>query len=710
MLKTHYSASEIIGLKLPCVPATVQGITIKAKNESWPSSKRVGRGGGKEYALAGMPQEVQTAIREREAKQALALLPKPQLPAVIEHVRASDTEHQRLIADARKGVLAALEKLMQSHGIKLKPAARKLLALAAEEPAGQLARMLKLARDPRGKDDPNALPHVCWFQRLVDRAETDTLSPRMPQADMSVPPWAPVFLSYWQTPEKRSVDHAYRMCAKAWDASTGALPSIYQVRRFIEKMGTVARSRGRMLDVEHKSQKAFKRRNFNKILPTQIYTADGHKFDAEVRHPKHGRPFRPEVTSIVDIATRRVVGWSVDLAESALAVLDAIRVAVVFGGVPSIFYVDNGSGYKNALMSDPATGLMARLGTDLSHSQPYSSQSRGVIERLHKTLWVTAAKELPGYIGADMDRQAKNQMFKKSRNALKKTSEKSKMPLLSWDEFMRFSLAKIDEYNARPHRSLPRITDPITGKVRHRSPNEQWQWFIDQGFEPEVLTNEQAQPLFRPRTLRTVQRAEITLHNKRYFSDALEEMNGAQVQVGFDVHDPERVWVYDDKGSLLCVAVLDGNATPYKPKSYIEQADEKRALGRASRAQAHLEEIDLELNNGRIKQAETMKIGMRIVTREELEAVHVEPKRDPEPLQLYAPAQKDEPELPAPTGWQVPETMEERYAEHERLCALPENEVPEEARHWVAGYLDTSEYRGLSLLKKSAHTLIRKSA
>ena len=86
---------------------------------------------------------------------------------------------------------------------------------------------------------------------------------------------------------------------------------------------------------------------------------------------------------------------------------DALRWGVERNGVPALIYVDNGSGYRNAAMSDEAIGLVGRIGSTMTHSLPYNSQARGVIERLHQTLWVDGAKDLPGYIGAAMDREAR---------------------------------------------------------------------------------------------------------------------------------------------------------------------------------------------------------------------------------------------------------------------------------------------------------------
>lgn len=53
-LKPYYSAQELIGLQLVILPTTKKAVIDKAKRENWQSRKRVGRGGGVEYALSSL--------------------------------------------------------------------------------------------------------------------------------------------------------------------------------------------------------------------------------------------------------------------------------------------------------------------------------------------------------------------------------------------------------------------------------------------------------------------------------------------------------------------------------------------------------------------------------------------------------------------------------------------------------------------------------
>lgn len=590
-VKTHYSAAELAGMSLPGLPRSKGKMLAKAEREAWKFVESTGKGGVRRHYLP--PNEVIAAINERAAKQLVAVAPVSSLPAVRSQTTAAHTEAQTLVGDARKGVLDALNAIMERTGYPLKKAARHLLVLAREGEANpQLVAMLKLARDARGRQSVDGLPSERSLLRFADYNNSGDLVPKVRVANMSVPVWAKDFMGYYQRPEKPTVDHAYRQFAKTYQ---GDLPSVHQVRRFLDKVGAVALQHGRMGSRELKTIKKFVRRSFDHLQPADIYSADGHCFDAEVQHPFHGRPFRPEITSVIDVATRRLVGWSVDLAESSLAVLDALRASVLTGGIPAILYVDNGSGYVNQMMGDKATGLLARMGTEMIHSLPYNSQARGVIERSHRTIWVNAAKEVPGYIGKDMDRQARQQVFKMSRQALTaKPGEAKQMPLMAWPLFLQFCAEKAAEYNARPHRSLPKTIDPETGRKRHMSPDEAWALAEHNGFVPELITEEETRPLFRPQTIRTVRRCEIELFTNRYFDAALEEFNGEKMRIAYDLHDPSRVWVYTSEGRLVCIAGLDANVQPYKAQSVIDQARDKRLAGRENRKVLQLDEIRAE--------------------------------------------------------------------------------------------------------------------
>lgn len=613
MSKTHYAAAELAGLKLPGIPTTEQNIRAKADAERWTFQEIPARGRTgtrKEYAVASLPIETRAALLQHQLNPTVSssavavtallpaapkptpptlaglLLPQPVQPAQPAHTL---TDNQRAERDARNGVLAALRRLQANSGCSQEAAMTTLLTTARSgkiEPV--LDALLRLARDPRGRAG-DGYPSIRTLKRWLKAPD---LAPKVCQQDMKVPPWAPALMRLYGQPQKPSLAACLEQLPAQMPRNIAA-PSYHAANRFINKLGNVERQRGRMLPREIKNLLPFKRRDASGMTPDAVYTADGHTFDAEVSHPRHGRAFRPEITTVLSVPTRRCVGWSAGLAESTWAVMDALRNAVETGGIPLIWYVDNGSGFKNVAMEDEVVGFTARLGTTIEHSLPYNSQARGVEERSHQSIWVRGAKKLPTYMGADMDRQAKQKVFKLTRLQLRDTGG-SKL-LMPWPQFLTWCQAEIDAYNARPHRGLPKFRDPISGKLRHMSPNEAWQAAIDQGWAPTMVSAAEAQDLFRPEIIATTNRGEIRLHGNLYFSHDLQEFTGEKMRVGYDIHDGSKVWVRDMDGRLICVAEFEANKTRYFPQSATDTADVHRAKTRARRLETHLQEVRDEL-------------------------------------------------------------------------------------------------------------------
>ncbi|MGC9741876.1 transposase [Pseudomonas capeferrum] len=414
--------------------------------------------------------------------------------------------------------------------------------------------------------------------RAADRDEM-ALAPLRQRASFDVPDWAGAFLRCYQRPTKPSVAASYAEFSNGWK---GQLPSIHAVQRFLKKLSPDALNAGRMSPQELKALKPFRRRSTKNLFPGDVYTADGHKFDAEVINPLTGKPYRPEITTVLDVATRRVVGVSVGEAESAIGVLDALRDAIrecMF----SIFYVDNGSGFAN----DTVREVVDRLGGTMTHSLPYNSQARGLSERGHQTIWVRAAKKLTSYIGADMDKHAGTKVHRVGRKQLRLTGKSQLIP--EFGVFMAGMEQEVAIYNSTPHRGLPKIRDHDSGLMRHMTPDESWQAAIAEGWEPMRATSELVTSLIRPQVLRTTRRGEVAWAGNRYFMADLTPLHGQEIRIAYDVRDSSQVWAYTESGELIGAAQLDGNSTDYMPMTMVEQAREKREKGQYKRAVDKLE-------------------------------------------------------------------------------------------------------------------------
>lgn len=593
-MKQFYSASELALMKLEGLPVSKKGMIELANREKWQTQKRTGRGGGKEYLP---PKKILQLIAQQEISKTnsnvkLSLNTSEQSTELTEQQNVTHLKDwQRKTAEARAAICNEVNRLSPTIGVNR--AIAQLIEMAAQDALpDHLREQVSIANARSGKAGKRTLSRRTVYDWLkLHKQGFVNLAPKSVEKH-KLPDWAQALMRLYGQPQQPSLAYCVEVLASKLPSDI-ELPSYSQARRFLEKMGNVDMQKGRMGTREIKSIKPFVRRTTDELWPGDVYTADGHTFDAEVANPMHGRPFRPEITSIIDVNTRKNVGWSVALAESTWAVLDALRMAVVQNGIPAIFYVDNGSGYKNAAMGQETTGFMARLSITIQHSLPYNSQARGLIERSHKSIWVRGAKTLPTYIGKKMDREASQKVHKITRKDIKNTGT-SKI-LLPWKDFVDWAEEQVNAYNNRPHSSLGK-TYGADGKKRHMTPNEAWEQAATEGWKPTLVSEIEAQDLFRPYKKNVkVSNGEINLFGNRYFSHELTEFHGDSVNVGYDIHDPNRVWVRNKTGQLICIAEFQANDQSYFPKSVIDQAAEKRAKGRIKRAAAKIEEAEQEL-------------------------------------------------------------------------------------------------------------------
>lgn len=713
-MKTHYSISELYKMSLEILPSTERGIQIRVQKESWPFIEVAGKGGknGKRREYAP-PPDVMKQIQARKLEEALdgpEDLPPPTemegkpavrneetplaLPETVCIVDGS-TEQQRLCESSRRGVLAAVERVMAEAGVSKEAAITTVLTQAKMPGFEHIAKLFSLAADGRGGG--GKLPSVRTIKRWFAARERNSLAPKISQKDMNVPSWLPLFLECYRLPMKPSVAEAYRFFLRRLESDGNECPSIHTVRRWLDKMGNVERERGRRGARDLKNILPHKRRDFLHLKPAAIYTADGHTFDAEVLNPLSGLPFRPEITTVLDVGTRRCMGWSVGLAESRFTVLEALSHASR-AAIGAIWYVDWGKGFENLMMTDEATGLMGRLGMTMTHSRAYNSQAKGASERSHN-IFTRAAANLPSFVGKNMDEEARQKLFKLSRKEVRLHGKILNSPIPTWDEFKGYIEWVVDEYNDRPHRSLPKFTDR-EGKRRHMSPNEFWALKVAEFGEPPRVSPEEEGYLFRPQVMRTVQRGEVSLFNNTYYSAELTEFNGEKVRVGYDVQDALWVWIYDDVGRLICKAEWHGNSTDYMPVSVLERAEDKRNDERLKRNELQQQNILKERRVPTIEHQDSVNIGGMVMGMAEVKAKaallsqHRSRADDVTVETVEVKAVKRPSETEAVTGWSVPSEASERFALYQRICGQPD--LPPQAQRWLERYPQSNEYKALS--------------
>jgi putative transposase len=661
-----YSAKELAGL--PGMPGTERGVKKAAERQGWEGQQRMGSK-AVEYAFAVLPTDTQNALLLAQAENAEPA-PASTVASTPEDPRPGQqqlTDAQRQVMSARVAFVREIERM--SRMVSQQRAIETLVAHAKEDDlTPYLKERVVLANDrktaTRNLSERTLKRWISDFKKHGERG----LAPKRRQADMSMPPWAGDFLKRYQRPQKPSVEAAYQMLV---EQTPPPHPSIHQVRRWLAKLSPEARERGRMGAHEIKALQPFKRRSSKDLWPNDVWVADGHTFDAEVINPLTGQAFRPEVTLIIDWATRRIVGFALNLAESTLATLDALRDAVSRAGMFNLFYVDNGSGFDNATVYE----VVDRLGGTITHSLPYNSQARGVIERAHQSTLVKLAKTMSSYIGADMDKEALTRAHKLSRRDIKKGLKPALIP--TFQEFFDRLNDALDVYNHRPHSGLSKIRDLDSGRLRHQSPMEAWKNAEAEGFEALTAPSDVVASLMRPQEVRKTNRGEVRINGGTYFMDALRDFHGEEIRVAWDYRDTGSVGVYTLDGEHLGDAQLDGNATPAMPASMIQRAAEKREKGQLNRL---------------AQKAKTIT-GSDVEIRAITPAASYSDEKQSAAGRAYAKQLADE-----GTRFQIPNNKMERYRLWKKLDGQLQQgeEVPEAAREWHERYQHHSDLKAIA--------------
>lgn len=618
---TWLTARELAGL--PGMPSSEFRTRGRLARLGTPNRPRAGRegGGGVEYDTASLPAETRRAIATRYvATVAATLAPAappeppaaPQVPAVTSTAlapldRRPPSDADRACADARVTLVTTLLGMAATMGVK-KAAALLALQLASPD-APQALQVTAGKANQRQRDAApiSARTLERWLGLHRDKgwwgllpAATATVAAA--EVDQDVAAVLGLYLS--RDAAFRNLTAAARTVTKQLGRDIDTAPALaHRARRVLPKVDPVAIIKSRHTGAERAAKLPFKRRDTSVLAPLDVCLVDGHTFKAKVRHPDHGAPFAPEVTLVLDGATRRACGWSTSLSENTIAVGDALRHAVGNCGVWAVVYSDNGAGEKAKAIDCPVDGIMRRIGSEHRTGLPGHPQGHGLIERSWQTHMINAARQFGSYQGKDADkgtfRKAAAELAKEQR-AVRRAEQTGEVVKLStkapsWQQFIEAVDKAVREYNAEHrHRGLPKHQDgPHAGK--HMTPDEAWHAMLVPDRQVRV-TELELRMMFMPSVLRTAQRGEVTFLNQHYQAPELMAVDGRQVSVRYDVLDPSFVMVFTTDGEFVCEAKFNRNRIDYFPKAVIDIGHEKRVKAMVRRREAQIETALRELS------------------------------------------------------------------------------------------------------------------
>ncbi|EME6923627.1 transposase [Salmonella enterica] len=630
-------AKELVGV--PGMPATTKGIREAlqryAGGEDDCARRRLGTK-AIEYSVDCLPEVTQKALRERYVAQLMVSeAPQETTKPVVRRRRDPDaispleayrgspqlmeerlnalTENQRQVADARAALVREVFLLEDKGNLGRLKAINYVVSKARSgelPPLLQAAAVTANAKRGSGRTisrDP-LYQWVLKYNQAQNAAERLLLLAPGKREEMKVEEisWLADFLAEYRQSNGRPMTEAYDDFVKEWNRRHAEepymlqiIPSYDAIRRVMKKLPEVVKQKGRVTGSEYKQIEGFTRRDWDAMPVNYVWIGDGHGMKLKCAHPIHGRPFSPEVTFVIDGATRFIVGWSLDLAENVFAVAGAIQHGIRNHGKPFMYYSDNGSGETADVMDKEVVGILPRLGVSHPTGIPGNPQGRGIIERLNRTLPMRIARKYRTYFGKGADRETlrkTNRDLRSAFNALQKgktlnaVQRAAMRDLPSWAELIEAIRDGVEWYNNRPHSELP-----MKANGKHYSPTEHRKKRLEEeNTEIEWLSEVELRDMFRPMVEKPVRRCEIHWLNNIYYAPELRDEHGRKVLISYDIHNAEKIIVRRLDGSFICEAIWNGNKRAAFPVSAEYHKQQQRIKGMRKRAEEKIRDAEDE--------------------------------------------------------------------------------------------------------------------
>lgn len=618
-LKGWYSAQELAGL--PGMAGTDRRVRSAGEKNLWITRAKA-RGKGVEYALKSLPAETQkhilslihdmvagsTAVVAVDAKKptktsrstALTVALPAGAVAVRGQVRklkeeGALTDGERRYRDAALVLCRAVEGAMAATGLDMTPTCRELAArLIAGSVSDELlaaAHITYLKPRQNGETLGGITAQTGRLQRLMAFFEKGRLAgdvgrylvPGKRERHGHNPLHVGAFLRFFCVPARPPVREVWREMS-AWLTARG-LPEVSYatVNRIEAELPVTVKYRGRVTGSEWRALKTYVERDVSMFKSNDIWVGDGHSFKAKVQHPVHGQPFTPEVTVIIDWVSRKIVGWSVGLAESTVAVSDAFRHAqMTTRARPLVYYSDNGGGQTGKMIDCPIAGTLARQGIAHETGIPGNPQGRGIIERLWQVTLIPLARTYPTCTWRGADENATTRMLK-----LLNRKDQGGIAIPTFRQLLDDIEAAVARYNLHhEHRELGGNT-----------PEDAYQARLDKDSIVFGPTDAEIMALWMPEVVRKPTRGLVSLFGNEYCRRELVDVlpEGSKVRVRYDLHAPEKVWLLTMDGVFLGEAAWNGHREAAFPVPEIERLRGERAAGKIKRGEKIIAEAQAEL-------------------------------------------------------------------------------------------------------------------
>ena len=581
----------------------VMTVTRRANREQWPFEKRSGRGGGKVYPFASLPEPVRIAVSKHLSRPALGIIqggkhmpavttcplppsplaapPEPALPPAALTKAA-------LKADLVKAYLEAKE-WGRKRG---EPIAKCREAFILGYNAG---KFLVPLREQLGETSWKTLER--WAVELRRGGyDCAAIAPRYGLHRRGVCKITPAeeerMLALLLSQSQFKVGTAITLMKMELERQGIASPSSPStLRNWVEAF---KREHADVWTLAREGEKAladkiapFLRRDADLLQVGDVLIADGHRLNFRVKHPLDGRPRRATLIAFEDWKSRDIVGFSIMLEEDLCAVhLALYRSILRLGKLPRFVMPDNGKAFKNKvfletqidLTTSGMAGLYGRLGILCHFPKAYCARSKP-IESFFKTAGLSFEKAVSSYCGGSI--ATKPARMKRNEKFMQAIEPEA---LLTMEEASGLFESWLNTfYRVKPHSGLG-------GKC----PGEVFAAGRGEGLDHAAIRY-----LMMHEEVAHLHNNGIKRFGGEYWDNALYGLRD-KVYIRYDWHDLRQVWVYRLDGSYLCMAKRQEAVHPMFKliggKDAEGYADFKAAIGEHERLKAGTKKIVRKLS------------------------------------------------------------------------------------------------------------------
>jgi transposase InsO family protein/transposase len=537
----------------------------KAKLGDWPYRSYTGRGGkARRYPLASLPEDVQlaycAAVKMSFTELQSQLKPSSKPDKKINIPRYSGRGAK--IPDVK-----IIDKTPEKY-IRIAAARRKILDAysASDLPAAQF-----VADYNNGKIVQDIKEQLGSFGAISCRASLYNWLERYEK--YGLPGLAPQY-AHRHGGSGASLDEAAKdLIQSLWLDSHK--PSIQSVVRDIVQFGyeldysTVNRYIQNEIPLSVKTfyrqgEKAYHdrfdpyiQRDYTLLKSMEWGCGDHHLFDFVIKH--NGRIFRPWLTMFIDMRSRKITGWHIDIIPNTLTIIRALSMSVENCGTFDNLLIDNGKDFRSHWFAGSAwkdrrikvdketcdliEGVLHDCGTKAHFCLPYRGQSKP-IERAFGTVIELFSRSRDTYVGSNTaTRPDEAKLYWGKINGRDRIEVRYTLEQLRADftDFVAWFNASW-QHSGQGMKSTPDMVFAVNLERKREMPEEMRRY------------------IFSRREKRIIQRSGVTIDGISYYNPQMAQYTGSQIEVRRDINRlgivslyslPERIYLMDAESDVL---------------------------------------------------------------------------------------------------------------------------------------------------------------